>query len=624
MKKNDLVKIVCKKAEASDNSAKELFDVFLLRIANKITVGQTAHFENVGYFHLRKGKIRKTEKEAEKEIFDHHDFLILSQSPELNINSLSNLVLRVPEIEYRKGDSIDSHFSLSANKPGLQNNKDKNPVSQLKQLSDENIKDLEEKVDNILLEVKIEDSINSKTSVLLLDIKKHDKDQSEAKLNNKKGKISSIKSSDDETHRSESPKIIAGKDLSEQKDEKSIPNVTEDKVEGLDIPDATEVNFDAHNWETVSEPLNENKIELDKDIYENVANVNMEAEENSNNIYEDLNKPIMGASENSENKGKKPTGSGDDNVNPKFKRIKLKDTSSSPKKTTEKKVNRKEPLGETTPNKFDEEENKKLIKAIDEDNQMHTEKFKEPSKIKESLASMSELEEGEYSFETNTNESYGGNSNKRLGMVLLIIVGAIVIIGGGFYLFFWKSGSNQIDNNNITQIDRAVNTTYINRNYDIPISYPYTQPESEVEIHGLGSGLSAGEVSEEQTKIEESTTKVINKKEVTPPVINKKETTPPVTNEKGSIPKKSETEKVSTVPTGQVALNIFKYNETYAVQVGAFRSKKSAEDGVAKFNKSGYSAFVEEAKVDGKKWYRLRVGGFKTLEDAKQFQNSKK
>jgi cell division protein FtsN len=174
------------------------------------------------------------------------------------------------------------------------------------------------------------------------------------------------------------------------------------------------------------------------------------------------------------------------------------------------------------------------------------------------------------------------------------------------------------------QFDNTVSTTYVDRNYDVPISYPYSQSESEVELHGLSSDILAAQLPKEQSGIDESTTKVIRNKETSPPVTTEKVTPPPVTNETKNIPQKVVTDIAPSKNREQVAQNVFKYDRTYAVQVAAFGTKKGAEDGAAKYIKSGYTAFVEEAVVNGKNWYRLRVGGFKTLEEAKQFQKSKK
>jgi cell division septation protein DedD/nucleoid DNA-binding protein len=651
MTKNDLVKIISEKAKISDSSARELFDIFLIGIADKLTVGQTAHLENVGYFHLRKGKVRKPEKVGDRDTFESHDFLVLSQSSELQIKSPGNLVLMVPEIEIQNRDSVDSHFKLGVDEPGIQYTKDGSRISRLSQLSVEKRNELNEKVDIIMSELKTEKSISSKYGVLLVESKKFSKDQLEMNIDDINGEKESLNVSNDKIESTEKLKDTAehfGKDASPKLDQEPIEKETEDNTNELDKAKETDLKIDARNWETVSEPLNENKIELDKKVYENVADANSTENDESNILYEDLNKPILGASENSENEGKKPPGSADDKINRKFKRIKLKGPSIEKKRIIEQKVNKKIPLRATdielekekdklekkqkdkteekeevkanTEKVEKEEENKikKNINVTDGENQMHTEKFKEPSKVKDSLASMSELEEDELAYDTETEDTYRSRRGRGSGMPFLLIIVAIIVIGGGLYFFLTERDNGEGVITQTALLDNTVNTTYVDRNYDVPVSYPYTQPETEVQIHGLGSELSAGEISKEQSGIEESTTKVVNNKENIP---SKNEVIPP--QNENTLPQK-EIEQASTAPREQVAQNVFKYNETYVVQVAAFRTKKDAENGAAKFIKSGYSAFIEEAVVGGKNWFRLRVGGFKTLEAAKQFQKSKK
>ncbi len=72
----------------------------------------------------------------------------------------------------------------------------------------------------------------------------------------------------------------------------------------------------------------------------------------------------------------------------------------------------------------------------------------------------------------------------------------------------------------------------------------------------------------------------------------------------------------------QVAPNIYNYGNTFIVQVSSFRSKKDAEIEAARYTASGYNAFTEDAIVKGKNWFRVRVGNFKTLEEAIKFRNS--
>ncbi|MHA2051941.1 MAG: SPOR domain-containing protein [Promethearchaeota archaeon] len=632
MTKNELVKIISEKAKISDSSARELFDIFLIRISDRLTVGQTAHLENVGYFHLRKGKVRKPEKVGERDTFESHDFLVLSQSSELKIKSPGYLVLMVPEIEIQNRDSVDSHFKLGVDEPGIQYMKDGSTISRLSQLSVEKRNELNKKVDIIMSELKTEKSISSKYGVLLVESKKFSKDHFEMNIDDSSREKESLNLSNDTIDSTENKMDTAEhfeKDHSQKLDKEPIEKETENKTNELDKDKETDLNIDARDWEKVSEPLNGNKIELDKKVYEDVADTNSTENDESNILYEGLNKPILGASENSKNEEKKPSGSGDDKINRKFKRIKLKGPSIEKKRTIEKKVSKKIPPRETDidqeKEKAKENESNKYQKVTDGENQMHTEKFKEPSKIKESLASMSELEEDEDAFDTEIKETYRGRRDRVSGMPFLLIIVTIIVIGGGLYFFLTERDNGESVITQTALFDNTVNTTYLDRNYDVPVTYPYSQSESEVQLHGLSSELSASEVAEEQSGIEESTTKLVNNKDNIPPkneVIPSKNEIIPLQNE--NTPPQKEIEQASTAPRKQVAQNVFKYNETYVVQIAAFRTKKDAENGAAKFIKSGYSAFVEEAIVGGKNWFRLRVGGFKTLEAAKQYQKSKK
>ena len=187
-------------------------------------------------------------------------------------------------------------------------------------------------------------------------------------------------------------------------------------------------------------------------------------------------------------------------------------------------------------------------------------------------------------------------------MTFLIIFGAIIVIGGVLYFFLQENGIGDIDKSVILQTDGSVNTTYVDRNFDIPITYPYVQSQSEVQILGLGTELSSSEIPVEQSRTEESTKNVVVESEKAPKIDEKVQT--------------------PTVGAEQVATSIFKYGKMYAVQVAAFRSKQIAENESAKFTKLGYSSFVEKALVNGKNWFRVRVGDFSSLEAAKIFQNS--
>jgi len=58
----------------------------------------------------------------------------------------------------------------------------------------------------------------------------------------------------------------------------------------------------------------------------------------------------------------------------------------------------------------------------------------------------------------------------------------------------------------------------------------------------------------------------------------------------------------------------------YVVQVAACESLEYAQYLVEKYTARGYSAYLTTATVDGQTYYRVRVGGLATLQEAKELK----
>ncbi len=54
----------------------------------------------------------------------------------------------------------------------------------------------------------------------------------------------------------------------------------------------------------------------------------------------------------------------------------------------------------------------------------------------------------------------------------------------------------------------------------------------------------------------------------------------------------------------------------WSVQVNSYPDEKSANDLIDRLKNKGYNAFVTEANIKGKAWYRVRVGPFASREEA--------
>ena len=74
------------------------------------------------------------------------------------------------------------------------------------------------------------------------------------------------------------------------------------------------------------------------------------------------------------------------------------------------------------------------------------------------------------------------------------------------------------------------------------------------------------------------------------------------------------------LPTSRIKGYIYKYENMYAVQVSSWKSKSIAISEAQKFLKAGYNAFIEKTELGDKgTYYRVRVGGFNSLEEAEDF-----
>jgi cell division septation protein DedD len=64
--------------------------------------------------------------------------------------------------------------------------------------------------------------------------------------------------------------------------------------------------------------------------------------------------------------------------------------------------------------------------------------------------------------------------------------------------------------------------------------------------------------------------------------------------------------------------------ESWSVQANSYPDAKSANDLVDRLKNKGYNAFVTEANVKGKVWYRVRVGRFATRQEAEKTETALK
>jgi cell division septation protein DedD len=97
----------------------------------------------------------------------------------------------------------------------------------------------------------------------------------------------------------------------------------------------------------------------------------------------------------------------------------------------------------------------------------------------------------------------------------------------------------------------------------------------------------------------------------------------PARQELASVAKRAEDKPVEAARKLQSAEAEPKHSgKPWTVQVNAFPDEKSAKSSVDRLRDKGYNAYVSESRIQGRTWYRVRVGRFDSREEAEKIQES--
>jgi hypothetical protein len=203
------------------------------------------------------------------------------------------------------------------------------------------------------------------------------------------------------------------------------------------------------------------------------------------------------------------------------------------------------------------------------------------------------------------------SKRKILPFVVFPILVIALSIALYYYLEHYKKGETISKKQDI--VLNTNNANIIKRSFEIPVTYPYLPKATETTISEL--------VPKNQEKDEALIISTDNK-------TNDIKKTESIKQEKSVQQNNVSQNQVSKkdLPSGtalNVGNNIYKYGNYYVVQVAAFRSNSISENEAGKYRNKGYNAFVEEAQIpDRGTWYRVRVGNFSTLEEARIFSSN--
>jgi cell division protein FtsN len=95
------------------------------------------------------------------------------------------------------------------------------------------------------------------------------------------------------------------------------------------------------------------------------------------------------------------------------------------------------------------------------------------------------------------------------------------------------------------------------------------------------------------------------------------QTTEPTTSEPTTIAPEPTPEPTSPVTKPGIGIPT-SGSGNYTVQVSSWNSKAKADEEAARLNGAGLSAFVESSEVGGETWFRVRVGHYATIKEARE------
>ncbi len=676
MTKAELIRKVAKNVGVPDSDAKIFFELFLKRISALVEIGQSIFVKDFGYFHLIKGSIKKAVPSVlNNEISEEAvEFVLFSEDKDLRRSDTKGLVFNIPFFDEEDYHPIDSAFSLSIGKPliplrGVPFDNIYMPASgyEYRRL-------IESKVEKIIAASEIAES-KENFPTLVIDASSYNSNQVQLQWDDKSkaqtGDQLAVENEFDDEAKTEISeyekqktelKNIAwdfGEDLSRQIEAESILDIADERMnmeltpktnKKMDVEEISKVDQINDSANTIKELIiNENpEVSPVSQIDESSEKLNelLEGENELNEIYEDEVLDKAGAENLEADIQEVKDEVIDENTLEEDKSISIENDSLKDEladeefwKSTSKYFEPYKPETEKdTEEKFEEvKSNLDNLGVYDSDDsdQKRDEEINEYSSTNLISADNSVLDENGAETQNVIEENYAIDSNeednielekenekqneyfepvKKRNLIPFIVFPLIVIglsIALYWYLEFYKKNETAPIVNQISL--NSNNAKIIQRNFDIPVTYPYLPKIKETTIsETVAPSNEDKNLDTEKNEVLKSDQKIVEDKKVEKQIPNQ-------TSTETKEPVRTVTSSGKSLNVGN---NIYKYDNYFVVQVAAFRSISISENEAGKYRNKGYNAFVEAAEIpDRGTWYRVRVGNFSTKEEAQIFAN---
>ncbi|MDP2301333.1 MAG: SPOR domain-containing protein [Ignavibacteria bacterium] len=219
----------------------------------------------------------------------------------------------------------------------------------------------------------------------------------------------------------------------------------------------------------------------------------------------------------------------------------------------------------------------------------------------------------------------------RAFLNVLLLLGIIVISGYLYSKFYGIPKWTGLQKEIFIKVEKPIsNPVIIERDYNIPVNYPYLKQNMagedfnhDLQIPEKSTQSVLGAEEKTQTQVELEPNELFSKQN--PGNILSKKANDKLPEQKTndvSVKEKTElTAKTQTIGTEKkVSENIFQDGNYYSVQVSSWKAKSKAQSEVARYLKLGRQALLVEAQIPGRGiWYRVRITGFNSISEAEKF-----
>ncbi len=567
--KSQLIKKIAEKAGLLPFDSEQFFEMFLLQMKAQIKAGEVFEVKDIGFFSLKNCSIESKQVTDPGTLEQAKSFKMILFSEEASINEQNRDIhfFSIPEVISDQDDDIESHLSLSVEKPLITESEFAEEIFSAFKSNSEIKRNFTSKAE-ILINTMRKTGVKASEHFTLKGFSEEFVEDNfiEQKTATQKNLI----------WQDEATELIISNDVVDSSS--SLPwdfgrKFFERKIE---YPDQERIDAQDHSRKVDKQPDNQSKSPDKEKLIEH-------------SLTEDLNKePKADSEENA-----------DTEMTSRYERVRTfisnemknkgkpdaDDTAAV--KTEGNQLEKAEKIeNEFTP-----------VKSKSETYRLEPRKKKKPFLIKKNSISLSE-----------SKQKYDYHRRKKGILPFIIPLAILIITVGVVYIYLAKDSILSSEPENVLlKVTPPPYVNIIERDFEFAVTFPYSKSEANNEISGIdptvfNEGVKLVEqkpkikVKEPEKKVdtEIKTQEIVEKK-----VESKTETIQPITNK-----------------------NISKYKDYFIVQVAAFKTYEAAETEAEGFRDQGYNAFIEIAELPGRgTWYRIKVGDFTSVKHAEDFLN---